>query len=85
MIAESSGVNSALIKYYFGSKEALYSAIFATRLKQLSDKVRKFEDLDLNPYQKQEAKNCAAGSCKDLICRFRNLRSSSWHERYCRG
>ncbi|AKD02316.1 hypothetical protein POKO110462_18155 [Pontibacter korlensis] len=45
----------ALLKYYFGSKETLYCAIFATRLKQFSDEVRKFENLDLNPYQKLEA------------------------------
>jgi len=38
MIAESSGVNLGLLHYYFGSKQALFSAVFLRRAKKLVER-----------------------------------------------
>jgi TetR/AcrR family transcriptional regulator len=54
MIAGALNVNSAMISYYFGSKEALYLQIFRNRLVAITDEIKKFENLDLDPPKKLE-------------------------------
>ncbi|XZF14829.1 TetR/AcrR family transcriptional regulator [Chitinophagaceae bacterium MMS25-I14] len=55
LITEKLGVNSAMIGYYFGSKEALYLDIFKQRLKGILEEVDQFELLDLDPAEKLKA------------------------------
>jgi TetR/AcrR family transcriptional regulator len=55
LIAERSGVNSAMISYYFGSKEALYRNIFELRLEEIAEEISRFEQLDLDPAEKLKA------------------------------
>ncbi|MEN0053252.1 MAG: TetR/AcrR family transcriptional regulator [Mucilaginibacter sp.] len=52
LITERSGMNSAMISYYFGSKEALYHHIFEVRLKEVAEEISRFEALDLDPAEK---------------------------------
>jgi len=54
MIAEQSGVNIAMINYYFGSKEALYTAIFENRLLYIINEYDRISKLDLGPGEKLE-------------------------------
>ncbi len=54
LIAEQSGMNIAMITYYFGSKEALYTAIFENRLLHIIDEIGRIERLDLGPVEKLE-------------------------------
>jgi AcrR family transcriptional regulator len=55
LIAERSGMNSAMISYYFGSKEALYFNIFKLRLENITEEISRFELLDLDPLKKLKA------------------------------
>lgn len=55
LITKRLGVNSAMISYYFGSKEALYLDIFKLRLKEFTEEISRFEELDLNPAEKLSA------------------------------
>jgi AcrR family transcriptional regulator len=55
LIGERSGVNSAMISYYFGSKEALYLDIFKLRLDEIAEEINHFERLDLDPAEKLKA------------------------------
>jgi len=55
MIAKALDVNSAMISYYFGSKESLYLQIFRNRLVAITDEIKRFENLDLDPSKKLEA------------------------------
>ncbi|MFA6085548.1 TetR/AcrR family transcriptional regulator [Mucilaginibacter sp.] len=55
LIAERSGMNSAMISYYFGSKEALYLNIFKLRLEEMAQEISRFELLDLDPLKKLNA------------------------------
>lgn len=55
LISKRSGVNSAMISYYFGSKEALYLDIFKLRLNEMSEEIGRFEMLDLDPPGKLKA------------------------------
>jgi AcrR family transcriptional regulator len=55
LIGERSGVNSAMISYYFGSKEALYLDIFKLRLEEIAEEINHFEQLDLDPAEKLKA------------------------------
>jgi len=52
LITKRSGVNSAMISYYFGSKEALYFNIFMLRLEEITEEISRFEQLDLNSAEK---------------------------------
>jgi len=54
MIADQSGINIAMINYYFGSKESLYIAIFENRLRYIIDEIDRVNRLDLRPAQKLE-------------------------------
>ena len=54
MIAEQSGINIAMINYYFGSKESLYIAIFENRLRYIIDEIGRVSQLDIGPAQKLE-------------------------------
>jgi len=54
MIADQSGINIAMINYYFGSKESLYIAIFENRLRYIIDEIDRVNWLDLRPAQKLE-------------------------------
>jgi TetR/AcrR family transcriptional regulator len=55
LIAKELGVNSGMISYYFGSKEALYLQIFRSRLIEIADEISRFDQLDLDPAKKLEA------------------------------
>jgi TetR/AcrR family transcriptional regulator len=55
LITKRSGISSAMISYYFGSKEALYFDIFKLRLGEMSDEISRFEKLELDPSEKLEA------------------------------
>jgi TetR/AcrR family transcriptional regulator len=55
LITERSGVNSAMISYYFGSKEALYLDIFKLRLKEVAEEITMYELLDIDPSKKIKA------------------------------
>jgi AcrR family transcriptional regulator len=55
MISKELGVNSAMISYYFGSKEALYLQIFRNRLYEIAEEISRFDQLGLGPVQKIEA------------------------------
>lgn len=55
MISKELGVNSAMISYYFGSKEALYLQIFRNRLYEIAEEISRFDQLGLGPVQKLEA------------------------------
>jgi TetR/AcrR family transcriptional regulator len=55
LITKRSGVNSAMISYYFGSKEALYLDIFKLRLEEAAEEISRFEEVDLNPAEKLKA------------------------------
>lgn len=55
MIARALNVNSAMISYYFGSKESLYIQIFRNRLVAITDEIKSLENLDLDPPEKLEA------------------------------
>jgi TetR/AcrR family transcriptional regulator len=52
LITKRLGVNSAMISYYFGSKEALYLEIFKLRLHEVTEEISRFEAVDLNPVEK---------------------------------
>jgi len=54
MIAEQSGINLAMINYYFGSKEALYAAIFENRLLFIIQEIERIAQLELPPAEKLE-------------------------------
>lgn len=51
-ISEVSGINAAMISYYFGSKEALYTAIFQNRMKDLKQILVHTDKLELGPEEK---------------------------------
>lgn len=54
-IAESAGVNLAMISYYFGSKEKLMEAMFSYRGKNLHQQLQNIvQDGNLDPWQKVE-------------------------------
>ncbi|RYY89899.1 MAG: TetR/AcrR family transcriptional regulator [Chitinophagaceae bacterium] len=54
-IAEAAGVNSAMISYYFGSKEGLIKALFEERTADIALKVETLlRDTELSPWQKVE-------------------------------
>jgi AcrR family transcriptional regulator len=55
LITKKSGINSSMIGYYFGSKEALYLSIFELRLEKVVEEIDQFETLDLNPAEKLKA------------------------------
>jgi AcrR family transcriptional regulator len=55
LITKRSGVNSSLISYYFGSKEALYLNIFKLRLEEITEEIRQFERLNMEPAEKLKA------------------------------
>ena len=48
-IAEKSGSNSAMINYYFGSKESLYHALFKNHLGDMVKKIDEIEQNGANP------------------------------------
>ncbi|WPU91569.1 TetR/AcrR family transcriptional regulator [Mucilaginibacter sabulilitoris] len=52
LIAQRSGMSSAMVSYYFGSKEALYLNIFDLRLKEVHEEISRFECLDVDPAKK---------------------------------
>lgn len=54
LITEESGMNVSMVNYYFGSKEALYLAIFESRLKQLKDELARIDRLTLKANEKLE-------------------------------
>ncbi|WP_142530590.1 TetR/AcrR family transcriptional regulator [Pedobacter westerhofensis] len=54
MIAEQSGINIAMINYYFGSKELLYTAIFENRLIYIIEEIDRIGQLDIGPAEKLE-------------------------------
>ncbi|MDR6337720.1 AcrR family transcriptional regulator [Filimonas zeae] len=54
LITEESGMNVSMVNYYFGSKEALYLAIFESRLKQLKEELAGIDDLALKVNEKLE-------------------------------
>ncbi len=50
-IAAEAGVNSALIRYHFGSKEALYRALFARRYHEITnDRITRLKALEIVPH-----------------------------------
>jgi AcrR family transcriptional regulator len=52
-IAEEAGINTAMISYYFGSKEKLMEAIFERRSMNIKEKVDLLmKDHNLDPFQK---------------------------------
>lgn len=52
-IAEEAGINTAMISYYFGSKEKLMEAIFERRSLNIKEKVDLLlKDASLDPFQK---------------------------------
>jgi AcrR family transcriptional regulator len=52
-IAEAAGINTAMISYYFGSKEKLMEQIFERKSLDLLENVEKLlKDADLDPFQK---------------------------------
>jgi AcrR family transcriptional regulator len=54
-IAESAGINVAMISYYFNSKEKLMEAIFTERTTRMTEKLEKLlQDEKLTPFQKLE-------------------------------
>jgi TetR/AcrR family transcriptional regulator len=55
LITKRLGANSAMISYYFGSKEGLYFDIFKLRLNEAIEEVNKFQKLDLTPAEKLNA------------------------------
>jgi TetR/AcrR family transcriptional regulator len=55
LIGKELGMNSGMISYYFGSKEALYLQIFSNRLIEIAEEISRFEQLDLDPGKKLEA------------------------------
>jgi AcrR family transcriptional regulator len=55
LIGKELGVNSSMISYYFGSKEALYLQIFSSRLLEIADEISRFDQRDLEPGKKLEA------------------------------
>jgi len=54
MIAEQSGINIAMINYYFGSKKLLYTAIFENRLVYIIEEIDRVGQLDIGPVEKLE-------------------------------
>jgi AcrR family transcriptional regulator len=52
LITQRSGVNMAMISYYFGSKEALYDSIFKLRLEEIVKEIDLFEGFDVCPAKK---------------------------------
>lgn len=54
LISKELGMNSAMVSYYFGSKEALYLQIFRNRLIEITDEIRVFDNRDLDPARKLE-------------------------------
>jgi AcrR family transcriptional regulator len=52
LITQRSGVNMAMISYYFGSKEALYDSIFKLRLEEIVKEIDLFEGFDICPAKK---------------------------------
>ena len=55
LISKRLGVNSAMIGYYFGSKEGLYLDIFKLRLEKVAEEISRFEKFDLDPAEKLKA------------------------------
>lgn len=54
-IAESAGINLAMISYYFGSKEKLLEALFEQRMEATTIRIREIGGMDtLDPWQKLE-------------------------------
>ncbi|HVU85373.1 MAG TPA: TetR family transcriptional regulator, partial [Puia sp.] len=52
-IADEAGINTAMISYYFGSKEKLMEAIFERRSMNIKEKVDLLmKDESLDPFQK---------------------------------
>ncbi|MBS7565478.1 TetR/AcrR family transcriptional regulator [Mucilaginibacter sp. Bleaf8] len=52
LIAKELNINSGMISYYFGSKEALYLEIFKNRLIEITAEINGFDQLDLDAEQK---------------------------------
>lgn len=55
LITQKLGVNSGMISYYFGSKEALYLDIFKLRLNEVTEEISQFEANDLDPSAKLQS------------------------------
>lgn len=55
MLAKESGVNMAMIAYYFGSKEKLFEAIIESRVPQMTEILRGLLESDLEPFDKLNA------------------------------
>lgn len=54
-LAKAAGVNSALISYYFGSKEGLYAAVLESQLAHLLQAIEEVHKKGLPPEQRIEA------------------------------
>ncbi|UKT65999.1 TetR/AcrR family transcriptional regulator [Pedobacter mucosus] len=54
-IAEKSGTNSAMINYYFGSKENLYHALFENHLDSIVNKINDIKNKTQDPAQRLTA------------------------------
>ena len=52
MIADKAGVNSAMISYYFGSKEGLFKSIAINRIDEVRDILLSFQNEEMNEEQK---------------------------------
>jgi AcrR family transcriptional regulator len=52
LLAKEAGVNMALIAYYFGSKEKLFSAIFEEHIPKFGTRLRSFQKLNISSWEK---------------------------------
>ena len=52
MLARESGINMALIAYYFGSKEKLFTAIFEEHIPKFGTRLRSFQKLKIGSWEK---------------------------------
>jgi len=52
LIAKELAINSGMISYYFGSKEALYLEIFKNRLIEITAEITEFDHLELKAEEK---------------------------------
>lgn len=55
MLAKESGVNMAMIAYYFGSKEKLFEAIIDERIPKMRETLLAYMESDLHPWDKLQA------------------------------
>jgi AcrR family transcriptional regulator len=52
LLAKEAGVNMALIAYYFGSKEKLFSAVFEEHIPKFGTRLRSFQKLNIGSWEK---------------------------------